>query len=117
MQALAGAKNHMAVMPDADKEQVISALTAASCGAAGQRCMAISVAIMVGESKKWLPEIASAMERLNPGVWHNKNADFGPIINTKSLMRIKKLIDEGKRAGGTVPCWTAQHVGFGLSQR
>ena len=99
VQALAGAKNHMAVMPDADKEQVISALTAASCGAAGQRCMAISVAIMVGESKKWLPEIASAMERLNPGVWHNKNADFGPIINTKSLMRIKKLIDEGKRAG------------------
>ena len=99
VQALAGAKNHLVVMPDADKNQVINALAAASCGAAGQRCMAISVAIMVGEAKKWLPDIAATMQKLKPGVWHDKNADFGPIINKKSLARVETLIAEGKKAG------------------
>ena len=99
VQSLAGAKNHMIVMPDADKEQVISALVGASCGAAGQRCMAISVAVFVGESKKWLPDLAAAMKKIRPGHWRDKKSAFGPIINRQSLERIRRLIAEGKKEG------------------
>ena len=103
VQALAGAKNHMIVMPDADKEQAINALVGASCGAAGQRCMAISAAILVGGANKWLPDIAAAMKKLRPGPWQNKKAAFGPVINSASLARIKKLVKEGIRDGAK--CW------------
>lgn len=57
VQAFGGAKNHMVVMPDANKEQVINNLVGASCGAAGQRCMAISVAVLVGEAQNWTDDI------------------------------------------------------------
>lgn len=103
VQSLAGAKNHMVIMPDADKEQTINALVGASCGAAGQRCMAISAAVFVGAAKKWLPDIAAAMKKIKPGVWSDKNAGYGPIINQNSLRRIKRLIEEGKAAGAK--CW------------
>ena len=99
MQALAGAKNHMIIMPDADKEQTINALIGASCGAAGQRCMAISAAIFVGAAKNWLPDVAAAMKKIRPGQWQNKNAAFGPVINTASLARIKQLVRQGKQEG------------------
>jgi malonate-semialdehyde dehydrogenase (acetylating)/methylmalonate-semialdehyde dehydrogenase len=99
VQALAGAKNHLVVMPDADKQKTIDALVGASCGAAGQRCMAISVAVFVGASAKWLPDLAKAMAKLRPGVWSDKKADFGPIINKNSLARIRRLVAEGKAAG------------------
>lgn len=99
VQAMAGAKNHMIVMPDADKTQTINALAAASCGAAGQRCMAISAAIFVGRAKSWLPDLAAAMKKLRPGNWRDKNADFGPVINPASLARIKTLIAAGKQEG------------------
>ena len=56
VQSLAGAKNHLVVMPDADRTQVVNALVGASCGAAGQRCMAVSVAVFVGAAKRWLPD-------------------------------------------------------------
>ena len=59
VQAFGGAKNHMVVMPDANKEQVINNLVGASCGAAGQRCMAISVAVLVGEAQNWTDDIKS----------------------------------------------------------
>ena len=99
VQALAGAKNHMIIMPDADKEQTISALIGASIGAAGQRCMAISAAVFVGVAKKWLPDLAAAMKKTHPGHWRDKNAAFGPVINAASYDRIKRLIDEGKTDG------------------
>ena len=99
VQALAGAKNHMIIMPDADKEQAINALVGASCGAAGQRCMAISAAILVGAAKQWLPDIARAMKKIRPGHWRDKNAAFGPVISPESLARIKQLIQEGKQDG------------------
>ena len=103
VQSLAGAKNHMVIMPDANKEQTINALVGASCGAAGQRCMAISAAVFVGAAKKWLPDIAAAMKKVQPGIWSDKKAGYGPIINKSSLQRIKRLIAEGKAAGAT--CW------------
>ncbi len=67
---MAGAKNHMVIMPDANKEQVISNLIGASCGAAGQRCMAISVAVFVGDARSsGFPNVQAAMAKVTPGPW------------------------------------------------
>jgi malonate-semialdehyde dehydrogenase (acetylating) / methylmalonate-semialdehyde dehydrogenase len=67
VQANLGAKNHATIMPDADKESTLNALTAAAFGAAGQRCMALSVAVFVGETQKWLPELAERARKLKVG--------------------------------------------------
>jgi malonate-semialdehyde dehydrogenase (acetylating)/methylmalonate-semialdehyde dehydrogenase len=99
VQALTGAKNHLVVMPDAPKQQALSALTAASCGAGGQRCMAISAAIFVGKAKSWLPELAREMKKLRPGVWSDTNASFGPLVSPAARERVLRLIAEGKRDG------------------
>ena len=67
-QCMVGAKNHMVIMPDANKQQVINNLVGAACGAAGQRCMAISVAVLVGEeTRDWVEDIKAAMAKLRPG--------------------------------------------------
>jgi malonate-semialdehyde dehydrogenase (acetylating)/methylmalonate-semialdehyde dehydrogenase len=101
VQAMAGAKNHMVIMPDANKEQVISNLVGASCGAAGQRCMAISVAVFVGAAKAWLPDLKDAMTKVRPGAWDSKDAAYGPQINPKAKERILGLIKKGKAEGAT----------------
>ena len=99
VQAFAGAKNHMVVMPDANKEQVLNSLTAASCGAAGQRCMAISVAVLVGESGQWVDELKTRMQTIRPGNWDDEGAAFGPIINKSAKDRVVGLIQQGKKEG------------------
>ena len=99
VQAFAGAKNHMVIMPDAPKDQVISNLLGASCGAAGQRCMAISVAVFVGESKQWIDELAMQMAALRPGHWQDTGAAYGPLISPQARQRVLSLIDEGKTEG------------------
>ena len=99
VQAFAGAKNHMVIMPDAPKDQVISNLVGASCGAAGQRCMAISVAVFVGESRQWIPELAAQMAELRPGHWRDSGAAFGPLISQQARQRVLRLIAEGKAEG------------------
>ena len=58
-QCFAGAKNHSVIMPDANKAQVLNNLVGASVGAAGQRCMAISVAVFVGDSESWINELVN----------------------------------------------------------
>lgn len=102
VQSFAGAKNHMVVMPDADKQQVINALVGASVGAAGQRCMAISVAVFVGEAKEWIPELKEAMAKVRPGAWNDKEAGYGPVISPKSKARIEQLIAKGQEQGATL---------------
>ncbi|RTZ17512.1 CoA-acylating methylmalonate-semialdehyde dehydrogenase [Vibrio aquaticus] len=99
VQAFAGAKNHMVVMPDANKQQVLSNLVGASVGAAGQRCMAISAAVFVGSAKEWIPELAAEMAKVHPGVWNDDNADYGPLISQHAKARVTALIDEGKAQG------------------
>ncbi len=99
VQAFAGAKNHMVIMPDAPKDQVISNLLGASCGAAGQRCMAISVAVFVGESKQWIDDLAQQMAALRPGHWQDGAAAYGPLISPQARQRVLRLIDEGKAEG------------------
>ncbi len=101
VQSFAGAKNHMVVMPDANKAQVINNLVGASCGAAGQRCMAISVAVLVGEAQNWKQEIQQAIARIRPGVWNDANAAYGPLISPQAKQRVLGLIEQGKQEGAT----------------
>lgn len=100
-QCMTGAKNHMVVMPDAAKDQVVQALVGSSCGAAGQRCMAISVAILVGDAQQWLPDIQKAMAATRPGVWDSEQTDFGPLISPAAKQRVLDLIAKGKDEGAT----------------
>ena len=101
VQAFAGAKNHMVIMPDANKQQVINALVGASVGAAGQRCMAISVAVFVGAAQDWIPEVAAAIGKVRPGVYTDPNAAYGPQISPQAKARILSLIEQGKKEGAT----------------
>jgi len=99
VQAFAGAKNHMVVMPDANKDQVINNLVGSSVGAAGQRCMAISVAVFVGDSKQWIGELKTEMVKMKPGGWNDDNAAYGPLISQAAKERVLNLISEGKAQG------------------
>jgi malonate-semialdehyde dehydrogenase (acetylating)/methylmalonate-semialdehyde dehydrogenase len=99
VQAFAGAKNHMVVMPDAAKKQVINNIAGASVGAAGQRCMAISVAVFVGDSKAWIPEIKEALAKVRPGAWDDEEAGYGPQINPQAKERVLNFIAQGKAEG------------------
>ncbi|MCS7654033.1 CoA-acylating methylmalonate-semialdehyde dehydrogenase [Pseudomonas aeruginosa] len=99
VQAFAGAKNHMVILPDANKAQVLGNLVGASCGAAGQRCMAISVAVFVGAAREWIPELAERMAALRPGHWQDPDAAYGPLISPQARQRVLRLIAEGKAEG------------------
>lgn len=99
VQAFAGAKNHCVIMPDANKQQVINNELGASVGAAGQRCMAISVAVFVGAAKEWIPELKEALAKVRPGLWDDKEAGYGPVISPAAKARVLKLIAQGKAEG------------------
>lgn len=99
VQSFAGAKNHMVILPDADKNQVVKALVGASVGAAGQRCMAISVAVFVGEAQEWIPEVKEALAAVRPGAWNDKEASYGPIISKQAKQRVESLITRGEEEG------------------
>ncbi|WP_100641610.1 CoA-acylating methylmalonate-semialdehyde dehydrogenase [Alteromonas facilis] len=100
-QCFAGAKNHTVIMPDANKEHVLNNMVGASVGAAGQRCMAISVAVFVGDSKDWVEELAQRIAKVRPGIWDDKDAGFGPLISPQAKARVLDLIQSGKDEGAT----------------
>ena len=101
VQALAGAKNHMVIMPDANKTQTINSLVGAACGAAGQRCMAISAAVFVGEASAWIPALRDAMADIQPGPWDSPEAAYGPQITPAARDRVLGFIETGKQEGAT----------------
>jgi len=98
-QCMMGAKNHVVVMPDAPKEQTLNALIGAGFGAAGQRCMASSVVVFVGESAQWIPDLARMAKNLNVNAGHEAGADLGPVISSNAKKRILGLIEEGVAEG------------------
>lgn len=98
-QCFVGAKNHMVIMPDANKAQVLSNLVGAGVGAAGQRCMAISVAVFVGGARDWIPDLAAEFARVKPGVWHDPEAAYGPLISPEAKVRVEGLIEAGMAEG------------------
>ena len=104
VQALGGAKNHMVVMPDADMDQVVDALMGAGFGSAGERCMAISVAVPVGEetAKALISKLKPQVEAMKIGPASDANAEMGPVITAEAKTRISGLIDSGVEQGATL---------------
>ncbi|RWS01997.1 hypothetical protein B4U79_08503 [Dinothrombium tinctorium] len=94
-----GAKNHGVVMPDANKEYTLNQLVGAAFGAAGQRCMALSTAIFVGQSKDWIPELVERAKKLKVNAGHVPEADLGPVISPEAKERICNLVESGIKAG------------------
>jgi malonate-semialdehyde dehydrogenase (acetylating)/methylmalonate-semialdehyde dehydrogenase len=99
VQGMMGAKNHAVVLPDANKEHSLNALVGATFGAAGQRCMATSVTVLVGEAQKWIPDIVAKAKTLKVSVGTDKGADLGPVISKNAKNRILGLIEEGVKEG------------------
>ncbi|WP_294768313.1 CoA-acylating methylmalonate-semialdehyde dehydrogenase [uncultured Rhodoferax sp.] len=103
VQALGGAKNHMVVMPDADVDQVVDALIGAGYGSAGERCMAISVAVLVGDvADKVIPKLLERTKTLKVLNGTNLAAEMGPIVTKAAHARISGYIDLGVQEGATL---------------
>ncbi|KAG2418207.1 methylmalonate-semialdehyde dehydrogenase [Aspergillus terreus] len=102
VQANLGAKNHAAVLPDCNKNHTLNAIVGAAFGAAGQRCMALSTVVTVGETKEWLPEIAERAKALNVNGGFEEGADLGPVISPESKKRIEDLIASAEAEGATI---------------
>ncbi|KAF7536768.1 hypothetical protein G7Z17_g12990 [Cylindrodendrum hubeiense] len=102
VQANLGAKNHAAVLPDANKNHFINSVVGAAFGAAGQRCMALSTLVMVGETKEWLSEVAERAKALKVDGGFEDGADVGPVISPQSKERIESLIATAEKEGATI---------------
>jgi malonate-semialdehyde dehydrogenase (acetylating)/methylmalonate-semialdehyde dehydrogenase len=100
VQALGGAKNHMVVMPDADIDQAVDALIGAAYGSAGERCMAISVAVLVGDvADKIMPKLAERTKTLKIRNGMELDAEMGPVVTKQALERIEGYIAVGVDEG------------------
>ena len=102
VQANLGAKNHGVVLADAHKEKVVNALVASAFGAAGQRCMALSTVLLVGETKNWLPDIKARAMKLKVNAGHVQGVDLGPMISPQALERAKRLLQSGSDGGAEI---------------
>lgn len=98
-QCFAGAKNHMVIMPDANPQQVVNQLVGASVGAAGQRCMAISVAVFVGSAKNMIPALRDELAKVAPGAYTNESSAYGPLISPQAKQRVLSYIAQGIKEG------------------
>jgi len=94
-----GAKNHCIVMPDANKEHTLNQLAGAAFGAAGQRCMALPVAVFVGEAREWIPELISRAAALKCNAGHEPDADLGPMISPQAKERAVKIVTDSIAQG------------------
>lgn len=103
VQSNMGAKNHGVIMPDANKESTLNQLTAAAFGAAGQRCMALTTAVFVGDSNKWLPDLIKKAQALKINAGWEPGTDLGPLISDKAKKRVLGLIASAKKEGAQVP--------------
>lgn len=99
VQCMMGAKNHAIVLPDANKEQTLNALAGAAFGAAGQRCMAVSVAVLVGEAQNWIPELVEKAKTLKVSAGTEPGTDVGPLVSCATLSRVEGLIERGVAEG------------------
>ncbi|NQU55833.1 MAG: CoA-acylating methylmalonate-semialdehyde dehydrogenase, partial [Rhodospirillales bacterium] len=101
VQALCGAKNHMIVLPDADMDQTVDAAIGAAYGSAGERCMAISVAVTVGEETgdEFIRRMAPKVQGLKVGPYNDETSEMGPVVTGESRDKILGYIEEGIAAG------------------
>ncbi|WP_339463064.1 CoA-acylating methylmalonate-semialdehyde dehydrogenase [Pseudomonas sp. EA_105y_Pfl2_R69] len=98
-QCMMGAKNHAIVLPDANRQQTLNNLLGAAFGAAGQRCMALSVVILVGEAQQWLPELIEKTKTLKINAGAEPGTDIGPVVSCAALDRVSGLIARGVEEG------------------
>jgi malonate-semialdehyde dehydrogenase (acetylating)/methylmalonate-semialdehyde dehydrogenase len=101
VQSNCGAKNHGVIMPDADKDHALNSLIGSAIGACGQRCMALSTAVFVGDAAKWIPELAERAAKLKPGPGKT-NAAFGPMITKQARDRAVHLIESAAKEGAKI---------------
>ncbi|HRO13713.1 MAG TPA: CoA-acylating methylmalonate-semialdehyde dehydrogenase [Paracoccus sp. (in: a-proteobacteria)] len=104
-QCFGGAKNHMIIMPDADMDQAADALIGAGYGAAGERCMAISVAVPVGDetADRLIEKLVPRIEKLKVGPWTGGNdVDYGPVVTQAARENILRLVESGVEQGATL---------------
>jgi len=101
VQCFGGAKNHMIVMPDADMDQAVDALIGAGYGSAGERCMAVSVAVPVGKATadKLVEKLIPRVEGLKIGLSTDNQADYGPMVTRDQVNRVKNYVDVGLKEG------------------
>ncbi len=102
VQCMMGAKNHAVVLPDANKEQTLNAMAGAAFGAAGQRCMAASTAVLVGEAQSWIPELVAKAKTLKVNAGNVSGTDVGPLISCAARERVEALIASGIEQGATL---------------
>lgn len=102
VQSNMGAKNHGVILPDADRESVVNQMVGSAFGAAGQRCMALSQAVFVGDSADWIHDIAEKAAELKVGPGWEDDTDVGPMISPGNLSRAKQLIADAEAAGATI---------------
>lgn len=104
VQALCGAKNHMVIMPDADIDQAVDAAVGAAFGSAGERCMAVSVAVAVGDeaANSFVEKMAPRVRGLKIGPYTDAAAEMGPVITKESKEKIERYISEGEADGAEV---------------
>jgi malonate-semialdehyde dehydrogenase (acetylating)/methylmalonate-semialdehyde dehydrogenase len=103
-QCFGGAKNHMIIMPDADMNQAVDALIGAGYGSAGERCMAVSVAVPVGEktADALMAKLTPRVESLKIGPSTDPSADFGPLVTKEALQRVRNYVDIGIKEGASL---------------
>lgn len=103
-QALGGAKNHAIVMPDADMDNAVNALTGAAFGSSGERCMAISVAVAVGDdaADSLISKMKERMTGLKAGAWQIETNDFGPVITQQHKEKVEGYITSAEEDGATI---------------
>lgn len=120
VQALGGAKNHMVVMPDADPEQVVNSLLGAAYGSAGERCMAISVAVCVGDevADHLVRDLTAEIDKLTvgPGTGQVPEPHMGPLVTKEHAAKVRGYIDTGAEEGATLVCDGREFVAKGNEQ-
>lgn len=103
VQALGGAKNHMVVMPDADLDQTVEALLGAAYGSAGERCMAISIAVAVGDAGDRLVEkLVPRAQAVRVAAYDAEDADMGPVVTREHLQKIREYVQSGVDEGAAL---------------
>jgi malonate-semialdehyde dehydrogenase (acetylating)/methylmalonate-semialdehyde dehydrogenase len=104
VQCFGGAKNHLIIMPDADMDQTVDALVGAGYGSAGERCMAVSVAVPVGKetADRLVERLIPRVESLKVGPSTDESADFGPLVTKQALERVKGYVDLGVKEGASL---------------
>lgn len=102
VQSNMGAKNHGVILSDANKEFTLNQLIGAAFGAAGQRCMALSTAVFVGEARNWIPDLVERAKKLKVNAGHVPGTDVGPVISPQAKQRIQNIVKNAPKEGAKV---------------